>query len=74
MMTSVVGAIKFVGPVSRVNIHAEKVQFSQIWEYFPSNLCVGMCSIEPTSGTLSCSVSIGPRTSQLVDIYHVFNS
>jgi len=37
MMTSVTCAIKFVGPVSRVNIHAEQVQFSQIWEYFPSN-------------------------------------
>ena len=74
-MTSVVKAIKCVGPVSRVTIHAEKVQFSQIWEYFLSNLCVSMCSIEPTTGTLSCSVILGPRTtSQLVDIYYLFNS
>jgi hypothetical protein len=72
-MTSVVEAVRFVGPVSRINIHAEQVQFSQIWEYFLSNLCVGMCSIEPTTGTLSCSVILGPRTLQLVDIYHVFN-
>jgi hypothetical protein len=71
-MTSVVEAIKFVGPVSHVNIHAEQVQFSQIWEYFLSNLCVGMRPVEPTTGTLSCIVILGPRTSQFV--YHVFNS
>jgi len=29
-VTLVVEAIKFVGPVSRINIHAEQVQFSQI--------------------------------------------
>jgi len=72
-MTSLVEAIKFEGPVSRVNIHAEPVQFSHIWEYFLSNLCVGMCSIESTTRTLSCSVILGPRISQLVDMYHIFN-
>jgi hypothetical protein len=71
---SVVEAITFLDPVCRVNILAEQVQFSRLLKHFLSHLPVALYSVEPTTGTLSCSVILGPRTSQSVDIYSILKS